>query len=75
MSSICQLKNALIEAKKSTTWDELAQKYNVNKGILWMIVNKDYEPKREDIRRNLGLPEMLYVPYKRNHLGRFTEVE
>jgi hypothetical protein len=75
LTTINDVKSALIEQKKSATWDELAAKYDVNKGVLWMIVNKDYEPKRDDIRKKLGLPERIVINIARNHLGRFTEVE
>lgn len=71
--SISDIKSLLIEQKKSATWDELAAKYDVNKGILWMIVNQDYEPKRDDIRKKLGLPEYVVVPVIRDEKGRFAK--
>ena len=49
----------------------LAKHLGLNKGIIWYIVNTDYEPKRQDIRRKLGLPERIVMERYRGERGRF----
>lgn len=36
---------------------------NVNKGIIWNIINKNLEPKDQDIRAKLGLPTLAPVSF------------
>ena len=49
----------------------MAKHLGLNKGIIWYIVNTDYEPKRQDIRRKLGLPERIVMERYRGERGRF----
>lgn len=40
----------------------LAKEYGVSKAMIFRIARRGYEPKRPDIRRNLGLPAMVPAP-------------
>ena len=60
-------------AKK--TWTALAKEYGLYPAILWRIVNEEYEPKRSDIRRKLGLPQVIQIPIQRGKNGRFEPIE
>ena len=38
------------------SYHSIGQYYGVNKGIIWAILNSDYEPQDNSTRRRLGLP-------------------
>ncbi len=52
----------------------IGDKYGVNKGIIHRIFKSDYEPKRLDIRRKLGLEDLTvdFVRQVRSAKGTFT---
>jgi len=37
------------------TWDAVARKWGVSKGMAWRMVNEGYEPRNSTIRKKLGL--------------------
>ena len=55
----------------------IGDNYGVNKGLIHLIHNRDYEPKRKDIRRKLGLEDLTidFVRQVRNTYGRFARDE
>jgi len=71
--------SALIEhlenERLEKSWTALAKEYGLYPAILWRIVNEEYEPKRSDIRRKLGLPQVIQVPIQRGKNGRFEPIE
>ena len=38
------------------SYSRVAAQFGVNKGLVWLIVNQGFEPKRADIRKRLGYP-------------------
>jgi len=60
------------------SWREIAQQpefKGIPPGSLCSFYKGTWEPKDNETRRILGLTEFIIVESKRNHLGRFTEVE
>lgn len=56
------------------TYGRLAEQLEVSKGVLWRFINDpDYEPRDNEIRKKLGLREIIKIRSKRNHLGRFSK--
>ena len=55
----------------------IGDKYGVNKGIIWRIYKSDYEPKNKEIRKKLGLENIMvdFVRQVRNEKGRFAKGE
>ena len=53
-----------------------ARKLGIPVRTLWRVFNDpEYEPKRSDIRRKLGLPEIVSIPIHRGKNGRFEPIE
>jgi len=44
------------------TWQAVAAKYGLNRGMIYMIAVNGYEPKTPRIRKRLGLSVMLSAP-------------
>ena len=68
----------LLREKRSMAWREIAQRpefKGIPPGSLCSFYKGKWEPKDNKVRRQLGLTELITVKSKRNHLGRFTEVE
>ena len=51
---------------------EMPEFRGVAPGTLCAIARSNYEPKREDLRRKLGLPELITIEVHRDPKGRFT---
>lgn len=60
-------------AEKS--YREIGERYGVNKGVIWMVLNRNYEPKRRDIRRKLGLEDITvdFIKQVRGPNGKFVK--
>ena len=41
------------------TYQYIGDKYGVNKGVIYRILHNDYEPKDPEIRKRLGLDDVL----------------
>ena len=57
--------------EKLGTWQAVGDRYGVSKIVAWRIVNDGYEPKGNDVRRRLGLEEILHIRAVRDKAGRF----
>lgn len=44
------------------TWEKVGQKWDMNKGLAFMIAKRDYEPKDPHLRHKLGLPALIPAP-------------
>jgi len=53
------------------TWRSVADHYGVGVAVVWRIANDGYEPQGNDVRRRLGLEEILHIRAARNKHGRF----
>lgn len=53
------------------TWEAVGNHFGVHKIVVWRIVNDGYEPKDNDVRITLGLPEVIQVKQYRDAKGRF----
>ena len=60
-TSIDDLRDYLIEIKPYFSYEKIATAYGVNKGIVWKILNTDYEPYTYEIRVAFGLPVRVMV--------------
>ena len=58
--------------KEMGSWDKVGTHYKVHRIVVWRIVNDDYEPKSNEIRRKLGLPEIIQRKAYRDKSGRFA---
>lgn len=54
--TIKEIKAYFIVLSMDYSYNEIAQTYGINKGVVWKIIKSNYEPKKNEIRRNLGLP-------------------
>ena len=61
------------EYQRLGTWIAVGKFYGVHRAVVWRIVNQDYVPKRNDLRRKLGLPEILQQSARRDPKGRFAK--
>ena len=57
--------------QKGDAWAQMGREYDLNPATLWRIVNQDYEPRRDDIRRKLNLHEIITQEVGRDAKGRF----
>jgi predicted transcriptional regulator len=57
------------------TYAQVAAAYGppVTRAVVWRIEHDGYNPRRNDLRRALGLTEYLTVEIERNGEGRFTK--
>lgn len=55
------------------TWERVGEHFGVPKIVVWRIVNDSYEPKKNKIRRLLGLSEIIEYKVRRNSKGRFAK--
>ena len=55
------------------TWERVGDHYDMPKITLWRIVNDGYEPKGRDVRRLLGLSEIVEHRIRRDTKGRFVK--
>jgi len=60
------------ELANGETYASLGRKYGVNRGLIWQIVNRDHEPKDSEIRRRLGLAQIVEIRLRRDARGRFA---
>lgn len=69
-----ELAKELLERNRNgETWMQMEEKYGVTRAALWRIANENYEPKNSEMRRKLGLRELVQVPVKRDPQGRFSK--
>ena len=55
------------------SWKLVGKALGINGAVAWRYANEaDYEPKRDDLRKALGLPDVTYIRQVRNEEGRFT---
>ena len=71
-STIDTVKISLRRELEQKTYGELASRLGISKGALWKFVNTAYIPTDPLLRRKLGMPELMVVPYFRNSKGRFS---
>lgn len=74
----CEVKEEIAKMRDAgKSYQYIGDSYGVNKGLIHLIYNKDYEPKRKDIRRKLGLEDLTidFVRQVRNAKGRFAKSE
>ena len=72
--SLENLKESLLKRKEDgETWAGMAREYDVNPAVLWRIAHEGYNPKKEETRKKLGLPEIVRQEVHRNNLGRFQK--
>lgn len=50
------------ERRKLGSWDEVARHYGLTKALVWRVAKQNYEPRRPEIRRALGLPVHKLAP-------------
>jgi len=66
-------RQALKAELERKTYDSLAGELGVSKGALWKFVKTDYVPVNPELRKRLGLPELVIVPVKRDAVtGRYV---
>ena len=71
---LAKLQEKLAEQyKEMGSWDKVGTYYGVHRIVVWRIVNDDYEPKSNEVRRKLGLPEIIQRRAYRNPAGQFTK--
>jgi len=58
--------------KEMGSWDKVGNHYGVHRIVVWRIVNDDYEPKSNEVRHKLGLPEIIQRRAYRDESGRFA---
>ena len=72
MELIDAVREALrLKVDKADSYTAVAKIMGVNRTTLWRFLNDGYEPKRNDIRRKLGLPERIVMERYRGERGRF----
>lgn len=59
--------------EKFGTWQAVGDFYGVSRALVWRIVNDGYEPQDNDLRRKLGLDEIIYFRAARDSAGRFQK--
>lgn len=59
--------------EKGEAWSSMANEYGTNPAVLWRIVHEGYVPRRKDIRKKLGLPELTQQEIYRDEKGQFVE--
>lgn len=70
---LARLQKKLAEQyKEMGSWDKVGKHYGVHRIVVWRIVNDDYEPKLNEVRRKLGLPEIIQRRAYRDKSGRFS---
>ena len=70
--TLSELADEILELKsKLITWRAVAQHYSVSPAVVWRIANDGYEPKGNEVRRKLGLEEIVYFRATRDKRGRF----
>ena len=54
------------------SWDAVGNALGVNKAVAWRYANElGWEPKREDLRKALGLPKLDVIEHVRLKDGTF----
>ena len=72
--SLEELKIVLIKRRKNDeTWAAMGREYGVNPAVLWRITNEGYNPKKEETRAKLNLPELIQQSVYRDEHGRFRK--
>ncbi len=55
------------------SWKLVGKALGVDGAVAWRYANEpDYEPRRSDLRKALGLPEVTYIRQVRNKEGKFS---
>ena len=71
-TSLENLKESLLKRKEAgETWAGMGREYDVNPAVLWRIANENYNPRKDEIRAKLCLPELVLREVYRNNTGRF----
>jgi len=72
-----KLQNMIKEKREQgKTWRDVADDYDVNVAVIWRIYNENYEPKNQEIRKRLGLPEIIEIKqYRDPKTGLFVKEE
>ncbi len=52
-------------------WQAVADEFGVPRIIVWRIAKDEYEPKKNSVRRILGLSEITEIRQKRNAKGQY----
>jgi hypothetical protein len=73
--SLNGIQKALIEHHgTSLSWAKTAAFFGISKGTAWRIGTQKYEPKSPEIRKQLGLPEIITVRvYRDPETGRYCK--
>ena len=58
---------------KLKTWQKVGDIFGVPKIIVWRIAKDDYEPKKNEVRRALGLSEIIEIKQRRNAKGQYVK--
>ena len=66
----------LVRYSKLRNWQAVADEFRVGefevpKIVVWRIANDGYEPQKNEIRRALGLSEIIIIRQKRDTKGRY----
>ena len=70
---LAKLQEKLAEQyKEMGSWDKVGTHYGVHRIVVWRIVKDGYEPKSNEVRRKLGLPEIIQRMAFRDKSGRFA---
>lgn len=56
---------------EKSNWQAVADEFGVPKIIVWRIAKDEYEPKKNSVRRALGLSEITIVKQRRNAKGQY----
>lgn len=59
------------------SYGDIAKHYDVNKGLIYRILNDGYEPKDKEIRRRMGFEDIKvnYIRQVRSPKGTFVRDE
>ena len=60
-NNIRAVKSYFSDLRINFSYEKIARAYNINRGIIWKIINTIYEPKTYKIRKSLGLPYRVPV--------------
>ena len=75
MGAIQARRDSLKKELVSYSYHKLAKRLGVSAGALWKFMNTDYVPTGNDLRRKLGIPELLTQAVIRNKKGQFASIK
>jgi hypothetical protein len=63
--------------KEGESYKNIGDSYGVNKGIIYLILNNDYEPKNKRLRKKLGLEgfRVNFIKQIRTSKGTFADAK